>query len=73
MALAAAPNPADIIKGVNPTMIIHNAKLGVMETPLALLREHDITPKNLMFIRNHFPPAGTQVWMATTDAPAITE
>lgn len=74
VALAGSTaNPADIIKGVNPTMIIHNAKLGVMETPLALLREHDITPKNLMFIRNHFPPEGKQAWMATTDAPKITE
>ncbi len=68
---ASDANPADIIAGVNPTMIIHNAKLGVMETPLALLREHDITPKELMFIRNHFPPEGKQAWMATTDAPAI--
>ncbi len=66
-------NPADIIAGVNPTMIIHNAKLGVMETPLALLREHDITPKELIYIRNHFPPEGRQAWMATIDAPEITE
>jgi len=66
-------NPAEIIKGVSPEMIIHNAKLGVMETPLSLLREHDITPKDLMFIRNHFPPAGKQAWMATTDAPAVTD
>ncbi len=71
MANAATPNPAEIIKGVNPNMIIHNAKLGVMETPLSLLREHDITPKELMFIRNHFPPAGKQAWMATTEAPEI--
>jgi DMSO/TMAO reductase YedYZ molybdopterin-dependent catalytic subunit len=74
MALAeAAPNPADIIKGVNETMRIHNAKLGVMETPLQLLREHAITPKDLMYIRNHFPPEGRQAWMATTEAPDITE
>ncbi len=73
MAAAATPNPSDIIAGVNPTMIIHNAKLGVMETPLTLLRDHDITPKELMFIRNHFPPAGKQAWMATTDAPMVKE
>ncbi|MFK5997891.1 MAG: sulfite oxidase [Rhodobacterales bacterium] len=71
MALAAGDNPADIIAGVNSGMIIHNAKLGVMETPIALLREHNITPKELMFIRNHFPPEGKQAWMATTKAPAI--
>jgi len=66
---AGKVNPADVIKGKSSQMIIHNAKLGVMETPLKLLRNHDITPKNLMFVRNHFPPAGKQAWMATTDAP----
>ncbi len=71
VALAEGENPASIIAGVNESMIIHNAKLGVMETPLQLLREHDITPKEIMFIRNHFPPEGRQAWMATTDAPAI--
>ncbi len=72
-ALAAAEaNPAEIIKGVTDKMVIHNAKLGVMETPLTLLREHEITPKEIMFIRNHFPPAGPQAWMATED-PAKAE
>ena len=71
MAFAEGENPADIIAGVNDTMIIHNAKLGVMETPLQLLRDHDITPKEIMFIRNHFPPAGKQAWMATTEAPQV--
>jgi len=70
---SSTANPAEIIKGVSPDMIVHNAKLGVMETPLSLLRQHDITPKHLMFIRNHFPPAGKQAWMATTDAPAVTD
>ena len=74
LALAGSTaNPAEIIKGVNPGMIIHNAKLGVMETPLSLLRQHDITPKELMFIRNHFPPEGKQAWMATTDAPGFSD
>ncbi len=73
MALAQDANPAEIIKGVVDSMHIHNAKLGVMETPLQLLREHDITPKEIMFIRNHFPPAGKQAWMATIDAPEITQ
>jgi len=70
---AGSVNPSNIIKGVNSKMIVHNAKLGVMETPLSLLREHDITPKELMFIRNHFPPAGKQAWMATTEAPNISD
>ncbi len=71
MALAETPNPSAIIKGVKDAMIIHNAKLGVMETPLTLLREHYITPKEIMYIRNHFPPAGKQAWYGTNDAPAV--
>lgn len=73
MAFAQTANPAEIIKGVNDTMVIHNAKLGVMETPLQLLRQHEITPKEIMYIRNHFPPEGKQAWMATNDAPQISE
>ena len=73
MAMAQDANPSEIIAGVVSEMKIHNAKLGVMETPLKLLREHRITPKEIMFIRNHFPPAGKQAWMGTNDAPEITE
>lgn len=68
MALADE-NPADIIKGKSPEMIIHNAKLGVMETPLTLLREHKHTPKDILFNRLHYPHEGEAAWYATTDAP----
>jgi len=67
----AADNPADIIKGKSPEMIIHNAKLGVMETPLTLLREHAHTPKEILFNRLHFPHEGEAAWYATTDTPQM--
>ena len=34
-------------------MIVHNWQPGVAETPLELLREHAITPKDLLFVRNN--------------------
>jgi sulfite oxidase len=65
----AAEDASQIIKGKNPGMIIHNAKLGVMETPLPLLRGHALTPKSVLFNRLHFPHEGNAAWYATTDAP----
>ncbi|MGH8714536.1 MAG: molybdopterin-dependent oxidoreductase [Casimicrobiaceae bacterium] len=62
----AAP---DIIAGKSAKMIVHNAKLGVMETPLDLLREHRVTPKDILYNRLHFPVDGAGKWAATT-APA---
>lgn len=58
---------AEIIDGKSAKMIVHNAKLGVMETPLGLLREHRYTPPNLLYNRVHFPVDGAGKWMATTD------
>ena len=72
LAQAAAPNPADVIQGISPEMIIHNAKLLVMETPLSLLRKYRHTPKGILFTRYHFPHEG-QPDFATTGAPAVTE
>jgi sulfite oxidase len=69
-ALAAtAPDSAEIITGKVSGMIVHNAKLGVMETPLSLLRQHDRTPKDILFNRLHFPHGGDAAWYATTAAP----
>lgn len=65
----AAPNAAEIITGKSPEMIVHNAKLGVMETPLGMLREHALTPTDILYQRVHFPVTGAGKWMATT-APA---
>jgi sulfite oxidase len=65
----AAESAADIIKGKSPEMIIHNAKLGVMETPISLLRKYDITPKDILFVRFHYPHEGDAAWYASLQAP----
>src|SRR3546814_4950067 len=52
---AEAPTAAAIIHGKSAKMIVHNGKLGVMETPLDLLREHQSTPVDLIYCRQHFP------------------
>lgn len=69
---ADKPDAASIIHGKSPKMIVHNAKLGVMETPLDMLREHHFTPENILYNRTHFPVDGAGKWMATT-APADRE
>jgi hypothetical protein len=53
MAFAAGEDSASIIKGKQSGLIVHNAKLGVMETPLTELRKHAITPKDILFTRLH--------------------
>jgi len=65
----AAESAADIIKGKSPEMIVHNAKLGVMETPLTLLRKYDHTPKEILFNRLHYPHEGQAAWYASLNAP----
>jgi len=65
-----APNSAQIIKGKKADLIVHNAKLGVMETPIAELRKHAHTPKDILFNRLHFPHEGKAAWYATTAAPS---
>ena len=65
----AAEDASKIIPGKVPDMIIHNAKLGVMETPITLLRKHEHTPKEILFNRLHYPHEGEAAWYATTAAP----
>jgi sulfite oxidase len=66
-----APDAAKIIKGKSAEMVVHNAKLGVMETPITLLRKHEHTPKDILFNRLHFPHEGKASWYATTEAPKM--
>ncbi len=63
----SAPSADQIIKGKIPEMIVHNARLGVMETPLNILRKYEHTPKEALYVRNHFPVSGAGAWYATTD------
>ena len=39
--------------GKDKRLIVHNSRPGVIETPMELLREHALTPKELLFIRNN--------------------
>ena len=64
-----APDSASIISGKASGMVVHNAKLGVMETPLTMLRKFDHTPKDILFNRLHYPHEGDAAWYATTAAP----
>ncbi|SMF68929.1 sulfite dehydrogenase (cytochrome) subunit SorA apoprotein [Tistlia consotensis] len=65
----AVADSAEIIQGKVPGLLVHNAKLGVMETPLTLLRKYAHTPKEILFCRFHFPHEGNAAWYATTAAP----
>jgi sulfite oxidase len=65
-----APDSAAIIHGKASGMIVHNAKLAVMETPLTELRKYAHTPKNILFNRFHFPHEGDASWYVTTAAPS---
>ena len=47
------PKASQFIAGKSDQLLVHNAKVGEIETPLAVLREHRVTPKELLFIRNN--------------------
>ena len=70
---ATGPDSSTIIPGKIEGMIIHNAKLGVMETPLPVLRKHYITPKEIMYQRMHFPVSGANAWVDTIKVPEFNE
>lgn len=68
-AVGASVDSAEVIAGKASGLVIHNAKLGVMETPLMMLRKYDHTPKEILFSRLHYPHGGDAGWYATTAAP----
>ncbi|MBC7855277.1 MAG: sulfite oxidase [Pirellulaceae bacterium] len=53
------PSADVFISGKDKRLIVHNAKVGEIETPLALLREKNLTPKELLFVRNNQVLPGT--------------
>jgi len=65
----AAESAAKIIPGKAADMIVHNAKLGVMESPLVLLRKYAHTPKEILFCRYHYPHEGEAAWYASLNPP----
>ncbi|MDZ7706416.1 MAG: molybdopterin-dependent oxidoreductase [Trueperaceae bacterium] len=44
---------SQVIAGKSDAMIVHNDRTGVLETPLDLLSEHAITPKEILYVRNN--------------------
>ena len=42
-----------VIAGKSDALIVHNDRTGVLETPLDLLREHQITPPDILYVRNN--------------------
>ena len=53
------PTADQFIPGKDKRLIMHNAKTGEIETPLGLLAEHAVTPKELLFVRNNQILPGT--------------
>ena len=60
---------AEAIAGKDARLIVHNATPGEIETPLELLRQHRLTPKELLFVRNNqtLPDAQTLEPQSLTD------
>ena len=56
---SALPTADQFIPGKDKRLIMHNAKTGELETPLGLLSEHAVTPKELLFVRNNQILPGT--------------
>lgn len=56
----STPDAATLIAGKDSRLVVHNAKTAEFETPLALLREHAITPKEILFVRNNQELEGTR-------------
>lgn len=61
----ATPSAAELVLGKDARLIVHSAKPVELETPIALLAEHRLTPKSLIFVRNNQSLAG-----ALTTEPA---
>ncbi len=49
----AAETADQVIAGKSSKLIVLNGKLGEIETPIELLRQNAITPKDVLFIRNN--------------------
>ncbi|HVC95803.1 MAG TPA: molybdopterin-dependent oxidoreductase, partial [Pirellulales bacterium] len=61
---AAADEPphdaARLVPGKDHALLVHNAKMLEIETPLAALGDHELTPKSLLFVRNNQELADTR-------------
>jgi sulfite oxidase len=53
-AWALAPSDAaSVVRGKDSRLIVHSSTPVELETPIELLRQHEITPKSLIFVRNN--------------------
>lgn len=59
-AAAPAPNAADLIEGKSAALQVLTETPLVIETPLELLGQSQITPKQLLFVRNHLELPGSR-------------
>jgi sulfite oxidase len=50
---SADADAAQLVIGKDARLIVHNTKVLEIETPLELLRDQRLTPKNLLFVRNN--------------------
>jgi len=55
-----AHDAARLVPGKDHALLVHNAKTLEIETPLASLRDHELTPKTLLFVRNNQELADTR-------------
>jgi len=65
--------PGEIIAGKHGELIVHNDRTGVLETPLEMLREHEITPPDILYVRNNQikEPEGRSLDAASPDGWTI--
>src|SRR4051812_9428912 len=64
-AETSGPTADLLIAGKDKRLIVHNAKSLEIETPLEILRQHPLTPPEVMFVRNNQQPS----WALTLQSP----
>ena len=67
LSWAAEADAAKLIAGKDPRLIVHNTKTLEIETPLSLLREHKLTPKNILFVRDNQELPGSRTLAPSDD------
>lgn len=63
------PTADSIVTGKDARLIVHTSRPVQFETPLELLREHRITPKNIMYVRNNQDLPGGNTTAASSAKP----
>lgn len=64
---SAEADAAKLIVGKDPRLIVHNTKTLEIETPLSLLREHKLTPKSILFVRDNQELPGSRTLEPSDD------